>query len=66
MAPDNHNDLPADFGANDWLIEEMFDQYSQDPASVDASWRELARRLGDVYGAGPVDARRDLCVSPGR
>ncbi|MFZ2166601.1 MAG: hypothetical protein WAV45_14130, partial [Propionibacteriaceae bacterium] len=26
------------FGANDWLIEEMYEQYTNDPASVDASW----------------------------
>ncbi len=33
----SHNDS-SDFGANDWLIEEMFEQYKADPKSVDASW----------------------------
>ncbi len=27
-----------DFGANDWLVEEMFERYQADPASVPAEW----------------------------
>ncbi|HQE30745.1 MAG TPA: multifunctional oxoglutarate decarboxylase/oxoglutarate dehydrogenase thiamine pyrophosphate-binding subunit/dihydrolipoyllysine-residue succinyltransferase subunit, partial [Propionibacteriaceae bacterium] len=27
-----------DFGANDWLIEELFEQYTADPSSVDPTW----------------------------
>ena len=27
-----------DFGANDWLLEEMYEQYQKDPGSVDPSW----------------------------
>ncbi len=30
--------IPAEFGANEWLVEEMYDQYSTDPASVDPAW----------------------------
>ena len=30
----------SDFGANDWLLEEMWEQYSHDPGSVDASWAD--------------------------
>ncbi|NYG55420.1 multifunctional oxoglutarate decarboxylase/oxoglutarate dehydrogenase thiamine pyrophosphate-binding subunit/dihydrolipoyllysine-residue succinyltransferase subunit [Nocardioides perillae] len=33
---------PADaagFGANEWLVEEMQEQYRKDPASVDPAWR---------------------------
>ncbi|WP_244929366.1 multifunctional oxoglutarate decarboxylase/oxoglutarate dehydrogenase thiamine pyrophosphate-binding subunit/dihydrolipoyllysine-residue succinyltransferase subunit [Nocardioides sp. W7] len=30
---------PSDeFGANEWLVEEMFEQYQKDPGSVDATW----------------------------
>ncbi len=28
----------TDFGANDWLLEEMYEQYTADPGSVDESW----------------------------
>jgi 2-oxoglutarate dehydrogenase E1 component len=31
----------GDFGANSWLVEEMFDQYRNDPGSVGDSWREF-------------------------
>ena len=37
------NDSLAEFGANDWLIEEMREQYLADPESVDASWVEYFR-----------------------
>jgi 2-oxoglutarate dehydrogenase E1 component len=29
-----------DFGANDWLVDEMYEQYLQDPSSVDPEWVE--------------------------
>jgi 2-oxoglutarate decarboxylase len=29
------------FGPNDWLVEEMYDQYRADPRSVSDSWREF-------------------------
>ena len=34
------------FGQNDWLVEEMFQQYKQDPNSVDAEWRDLFEKKG--------------------
>ncbi|MFT4165147.1 MAG: hypothetical protein QM650_07870, partial [Microlunatus sp.] len=30
--------IAEEFGANDWLIEEMYEQYLADPRSVDPSW----------------------------
>ncbi|HZA04202.1 MAG TPA: multifunctional oxoglutarate decarboxylase/oxoglutarate dehydrogenase thiamine pyrophosphate-binding subunit/dihydrolipoyllysine-residue succinyltransferase subunit, partial [Propionibacteriaceae bacterium] len=30
--------VDEDFGANDWLLEEMYEQYSADPSSVDETW----------------------------
>ena len=29
------------FGANAWLVDEMFEQFRQDPLSVSESWREF-------------------------
>ena len=41
-APGNSsNDDLSNFGANDWLIEEMFEAWKKDPNSVDTSWREF-------------------------
>ena len=42
----------ADFGANDWLLEEMYEQYLRDPASVDPEWRMLFENGGK--GLEPV------------
>ncbi|OYO19341.1 2-oxoglutarate dehydrogenase E1 component [Enemella dayhoffiae] len=36
-APDQEQ---SDFGANDWLLDEMYDRYQQDPDSVDPSWQK--------------------------
>src|SRR5437773_7528272 len=30
-----------DFGPNDWLVDEMYRKYAEDPASVSARWREF-------------------------
>ncbi|MBY4574302.1 2-oxoglutarate dehydrogenase E1 component [Gordonia paraffinivorans] len=31
----------SDFGQNTWLVEEMYQQFKEDPSSVDPSWHEL-------------------------
>ena len=34
------NTPSADFGANEWLVEDMFEQYQKDPKSVGPEWAE--------------------------
>ncbi len=42
MATDSMRDVPAGaFGANVWLVEEMYEAYLSDPDSVSESWREF-------------------------
>lgn len=31
----------SQFGPNEWLIEEMYERYLQDPSSVDSAWHEF-------------------------
>ena len=31
----------AQFGQNQWLVEEMYQRFKEDPSSVDASWHEF-------------------------
>ncbi|SDP70686.1 2-oxoglutarate decarboxylase [Actinopolyspora xinjiangensis] len=31
----------SQFGPNEWLIEEMYEQYLEDPSSVDSAWHEF-------------------------
>jgi 2-oxoglutarate decarboxylase len=43
------------FGANDWLMEEMYEQYAADPDSVDVTWAEYFKTHGaPVTGEAPV------------
>ncbi|MFP5487666.1 MAG: multifunctional oxoglutarate decarboxylase/oxoglutarate dehydrogenase thiamine pyrophosphate-binding subunit/dihydrolipoyllysine-residue succinyltransferase subunit [Acidimicrobiia bacterium] len=39
------------FGANSWLVEEMYEQYRADPDSVGASWREFFEDYRSVTDA---------------
>ncbi|MEJ7834073.1 MAG: multifunctional oxoglutarate decarboxylase/oxoglutarate dehydrogenase thiamine pyrophosphate-binding subunit/dihydrolipoyllysine-residue succinyltransferase subunit [Nocardioides sp.] len=47
------SDLEAQFGANEWLVEEMREQYASDPGSVDPTWVKFFKSNGE--GAGPAD-----------
>ncbi|MGH3474527.1 MAG: 2-oxoglutarate dehydrogenase E1 subunit family protein, partial [Aeromicrobium sp.] len=38
MAESSKEPSTPDFGTNQWLVEEMYDRYQEDPTSVDASW----------------------------
>ncbi|WP_456696493.1 multifunctional oxoglutarate decarboxylase/oxoglutarate dehydrogenase thiamine pyrophosphate-binding subunit/dihydrolipoyllysine-residue succinyltransferase subunit [Aeromicrobium sp. P5_D10] len=38
MAESSQDHSTPDFGTNQWLVEEMYDRYKEDPASVDATW----------------------------
>ena len=31
----------SQFGPNEWLIEEMYEQFLQDPSSVDSAWHDF-------------------------
>jgi multifunctional 2-oxoglutarate metabolism enzyme len=57
----------ADFGANDWLLEEMYEQYAVDPSSVDETWAEYFKSHGaPVTAAGDGDAAKGQEPEPGR
>ncbi|MGX7679345.1 multifunctional oxoglutarate decarboxylase/oxoglutarate dehydrogenase thiamine pyrophosphate-binding subunit/dihydrolipoyllysine-residue succinyltransferase subunit [Jatrophihabitans sp. DSM 45814] len=49
-----------DFGANEWLVEEMYERYLADPQSVDAAWHEFF----DDYrpAVGPATALNGTAV----
>ncbi len=63
MADINEDSLPASsqgsasrFGANAWLVDDMYEQYRRDPASVSDSWKEFFEnyRPGGVNLARPA------------
>lgn len=43
MSPSNTpaNHFGGSFGPNEWLVDEMYERYLQDPASVDKAWWEF-------------------------
>ncbi|QGU04288.1 multifunctional oxoglutarate decarboxylase/oxoglutarate dehydrogenase thiamine pyrophosphate-binding subunit/dihydrolipoyllysine-residue succinyltransferase subunit [Corynebacterium comes] len=40
------------FGPNEWLVDEMFQQFQKDPQSVDKEWRELFEKDGAPVSTG--------------
>src|SRR5215207_4229466 len=48
------DDAAADFGANDWLLQEMYEQYTADPESVDPSWAEFFQAHGAPDAASSI------------
>ncbi len=51
MSSDTQSPIPAEFGANEWLVEEMYDQYVKDPTSVDPAWAAFFTTNGAPHGA---------------
>lgn len=51
----------ANFGQNEWLVDQMYQQYKADPESVDADWRKYfannapaeSDSSGDIVSAAP-------------
>ena len=63
-----------DFGANDWLVDEMYEQYLQDPSSVDPAWVEYfktnkpgspaASNSSTSKGVPPIPKAQQQAVAP--
>src|SRR5262250_1847968 len=53
---------PADFGANEWLVEELYQRYLADPGSVDRAWwsffADYQPTLPNGTGPQPVIGRQ--------
>ncbi|MFM2412452.1 MAG: multifunctional oxoglutarate decarboxylase/oxoglutarate dehydrogenase thiamine, partial [Actinomycetota bacterium] len=70
MSNDGSTDSPAsdDFGANGWLVEEMYESWVKDPASVDASWiptlQTYASRIGAAVTAPAVAPTTPVELAP--
>ena len=41
----------ANFGQNEWLVDQMYQQYKKDPESVDPEWRKYFEKNGDTAGS---------------
>lgn len=49
----------GDFGANEWLVDEMYEQFKRDRNSVDRTWWPILENYqqtkGDINGSLPDD-----------
>ncbi|WP_151529919.1 MULTISPECIES: multifunctional oxoglutarate decarboxylase/oxoglutarate dehydrogenase thiamine pyrophosphate-binding subunit/dihydrolipoyllysine-residue succinyltransferase subunit [Corynebacterium] len=43
------------FGQNQWLVDQMFQQFKEDPSSVDQEWRELFEKEGSPAEPTPAN-----------
>ncbi|WP_028642475.1 multifunctional oxoglutarate decarboxylase/oxoglutarate dehydrogenase thiamine pyrophosphate-binding subunit/dihydrolipoyllysine-residue succinyltransferase subunit [Nocardioides sp. URHA0020] len=60
QSPGSQSDLTsADFGANEWLVEEMYDQYQRDPGSVDPTWATYFKTNGHLDGGNGANGSAD-------
>ena len=48
-------DPSSDFGANEWLVEEMYDQFTRDPGSVDPTWVAYFKKSGSGNGSSSAN-----------
>ncbi|UNX53998.1 multifunctional oxoglutarate decarboxylase/oxoglutarate dehydrogenase thiamine pyrophosphate-binding subunit/dihydrolipoyllysine-residue succinyltransferase subunit [Georgenia sp. TF02-10] len=55
MSTQEHPDISATFGANEWLIEELYEKYRQDKRSVDPAWWDFFADYEREGGAGAAD-----------
>jgi 2-oxoglutarate decarboxylase len=74
---DTQSDAPSDtvsapsseFGANEWLVEEMYEQFQRDPGSVDPTWAAYfksngAGTNGSSHGSGANDPTVTVTATP--
>ena len=52
------------FGANEWLVDEMYERYLADPNAVDAAWHDFFADYPRVAG-GRHRRARSRCAAPG-
>jgi multifunctional 2-oxoglutarate metabolism enzyme len=57
--------VSADFGANDWLVEEMYERYQADPTSVEPSWIEFFKTYNpSAASSAPVASAPAAASAP--
>ncbi len=54
----------GEFGANEWLVEEMFEKYKQNPDSVDKAWWPILERMQHGLPGGDVSATPTSLATP--
>ncbi|WP_409331632.1 multifunctional oxoglutarate decarboxylase/oxoglutarate dehydrogenase thiamine pyrophosphate-binding subunit/dihydrolipoyllysine-residue succinyltransferase subunit [Trujillonella humicola] len=59
--PSSPSSAVAGFGTNEWLVEEMYQQYLADPSTVDQAWHDF---FADYRPGSPVSGSSDREPAP--
>ena len=59
-APRNFEDL----GPNEWLVDELYEQYQRDKSSVDRAWWEFFEDYKPMDGSGPRGRTQPAPAAP--
>lgn len=63
--PESSQDNPLSaFGANEWLVDEMYEQFQKDPGSVDAAWAAYFKANGGPDGSTPNGTASTTSAAP--
>ena len=55
----------SDFGANDWYIQELYEDYLKDPGSVGETWQEyFATHTPTTNGDSPAPDAAPVAAAP--
>lgn len=46
MSSSSTSHQASDFGPNEWLVEEMYQRFQEDPSAVDPAWHEFFADYG--------------------
>src|SRR3954466_8268158 len=50
----SHENPLADFGPNEWIVEEMYQRYLADPTSVDPAWHDFFADYKPAMATGSI------------
>src|SRR3954470_21825131 len=50
----SHENPLADFGPNEWIVDEMYQRYLADPASVDPAWHDFFADYKPAMASGSI------------
>ncbi|WP_201409478.1 2-oxoglutarate dehydrogenase E1 subunit family protein, partial [Mycobacterium paraintracellulare] len=65
------SNISSPFGQNEWLVEEMYRKFRDDPSSVDPSWHEFLvdynpEPTGEAATATPTSGDGRPAVAPAK
>jgi 2-oxoglutarate decarboxylase len=64
VAESSQDHTTPDFGTNQWLVEEMYERFQEDPSSVDASWVTFFKNGSPVATNGTAPAKEAPVTTP--